>query len=650
MKTKINVLKLSVGIIISLSFFISFGQQDFIEKTETFFPNATQLENEEISWGYLLVPENWEEPKDSIKVAFTILKNRSKIQNAGAVAFIQGGPGASGVGSLGTWLNHPFRTNHDIILFDVRGTGYSSPRLCPDLGQKFFEILSKNQTKIADEKEKIEAASQCRQQLIKNGVDISQYHSKAVAKDLHFLKEQLGYTSWNIYGASYGTYMAQVYASAYPDDIMSLILDSTVADISTYYEQNTSNYMLSLHKVIEACQKDPDCHGEFPDIQKTYEEVIVALEKNPITVEVDKGLIPSGEFTFNAEDFKISIQQALYNKQLVEVTPMLIDQFHKRNKKVLGNLVAAFASLLNMDYGVYFCVSCSETLPNNEIADFYENAKQFKALDTGLAFYESDFKVCDMWNENRPDSLSLHYDLKNLKKHQYPVLIYSGEFDPITPVKNGQKVADKFSNSQAIIGYTYGHVPGLTKIGEEVAVSFINNPSQRIDPQFFKKANKLNMADHIELNHGVSNMGHSIGQLNLVFIIPFGIALCVMFFCSLLFVINFFRREYNTFSDKSVRILAILTSAIGLFCIVGLTLALLEVSNQNFYILAFGLPDEFGYLITMALMFLALLLLTLLFYVLRIKKIKNRSIIFSLLFSNILAATYLLYWGVVSVI
>ena len=325
-----------------------------------------QTDKGNIVWGYLNVPESWEKPQGKkVKVAITVLKRNTQEGEAKAMVFLQGGPGASGVQTIWTWYRHPLRKTHDIVLLDVRGTGHSSPRLCPDLGKEFVNILAKNQSAEQDEKEKSAAALSCRQQLINEGVDITAYNSISVANDLHALKKALNYKQWSVYGASYGTYMAQVYTSTYPEDVQKLILDSVIDDISTYYVNNSSNYMESLKKVFEQCKKDGKANAQYPDLENVYYGVIKDLTNNPLTVSVDKEVVASGKFTFNVEDFKIAIQQALYNKQLVEVIPVLIYQFRNRNKDVLGNLVGAFSALASMDYGVYYCVSCTEVLPRN---------------------------------------------------------------------------------------------------------------------------------------------------------------------------------------------------------------------------------------------------------------------------------------------
>lgn len=633
--------------IIVSSFSEIIGQDASFEKGESFYPFPGRLQKENITWGNLLVPENWEKPDGTtIKIAVAVLKNTSGNKGADAVVFIQGGPGAGGVQNIGTWLDHPLRKMNDIVLFDVRGTGFSEPRLCPDLGKKFLEILAKNQSEQEDEKQKTAAALSCKQDLINREINIDAYHSLAVAKDINALKSQLGYPTWNVYGISYGTYMAQVYASNYPKDIKTLLLDSSIDDITTYYTKNTDNYMGSLLKVFNKCRGKADCNAIYPDLENSYYEVIKDLEENPITVSVDKGLVDSGEFTFNAEDFKVAVQQALYNKQLVEVIPLLIYQFKDRNVDALGNLVPAFSSLLGLDYGVYYCVSCNETLPNNDISDYEKNASKYKRLGGGISFYKSDFKVCDAWNANRKDSV-MYYDMASLSDLQVPVLVLSGEFDPITPIANGEKVAQKFKNAHNIKGFTYGHVPGFTRKGNQVTEKFINNPDQKPDMNAFKEVPKLNLVSGVTINSGISKMGKSLNQLDIMLIAPLILGLLIMVVFALIYLIKLLKGKYGTTSDRMIRSLSIVTSIIGIVGLISLVLALLKVSGQNYFVIAFGLPDHFDYIFTVILIFVGLLIVTLMYFMIQIKNINNRSIVFTVLFSNVLLATYLFYWGVI---
>ncbi|MGH1386749.1 alpha/beta fold hydrolase [Kordia sp.] len=647
MNTKTKLIITLFTFFIATIFNSVYAQDVKFETTDSFYGHVESLKEENITWAVLTVPENWDIPKErKVKLAVSVLKNKSGIENAEAVVFVQGGPGEKSVENLWSWLDHPLRETKDIVLFDIRGTGLSKPRLCENLGEEFFKILAKDQSAAEDEQQKVAAVLDCKEDLINRGIDTDAYNSVSIAKDIHALKESLSYKKWNVYGVSYGTYMSQVYASMFPEDINSLILDSSISDIKEYYANNTSNYIQSLSKVFEACKNDPDCNAAYPNIEDMYYEVIADLEKNPLTVPVSKDYLESGSFTFNAEDFKIAIQQSLYNKQMVEVLPLLISEFSKRNATVLGNLIPSFSGMLAMDFGMYFCVSCNETLPNNSIQAFEKDAAQYSKLSGGLAFYKSDFKVCESWKKAPADSLVVHQDLSNLKDAAYPVLVFAGAYDPITPASNGRAIVQKFKNGYKVEASAYGHVPSVSDIGDKVVANFINDPSKAPRADIFESDSKVTMVQGITTNKGVANMGTMLSQLDPMLLLPILLAIGLMISFIVAHCIRLVKQKQMRLSDKVIRILNVVTSTLGVITFVGLVFALLDTSGTNMFALAFGLPDRYNYLFTIMLVFIVLLAVSIIYFFFSLRKLKDRSVLLSVLFSNILIATYFFYWEV----
>ena len=635
---------------ITLFSICSFAQKSNVlfEKTSTFYPNEEAINNEDIEWGFFTVPENWEDTNGKkIKLAVAILKNTSKSKDNNPVVMIDGGPGAGSIEGIWWWLNHPLREKSDIILVDARGTGFSEPRLCPELGNEFLKILAKNQDAAKDEEEKVFAAMACKQQLIVNGIDVSAYHSENIAKDLNALKDHLKHQNWNVYGVSYGTYVAQVYANDFPDDIKSLILDSPISDISDYYTYNTSNYISSLNKVFKACENDSACSGTYPNLENIYYKVIEELTKNPITVKVDNSIIKEGTFTYNVEDFKVAIHQALYQKRLIEVLPLLIYQFHNRNKNALSALVAAFSGALGLDYGMYYCVSCYETIPSNSIQNYNDDSNKYPKLKGGLSFYSSDFAVCKKWNNQKKNDSIKEYSISQINA---PTLIFTGEFDPITPSKNGNLLASRIKNSNLINAISYGHASSFTRKGFEITNTFINAPNSKIKGEQFESNVKINFVKDVYINGGISKLGNSINNFDILFFSPLLIALIISLIAFFIYILTLARKKEKNRSNKIVKLLLIINSLLGVGTLIGFVLALNETASKNFYILAFGIPENWSYLFTLLYFFLGLIILTCLYFIFRIKKIENRSVLFSVLFSNILIGIYFLYWGFVSFI
>ncbi|OMQ08258.1 alpha/beta fold hydrolase [[Flexibacter] sp. ATCC 35103] len=625
-----------------------FSQNSFskLEKTTTFFPGNEDLKKENIEWSYLKVPENWEKPEGrTIKIAVAVLKSFSKnISNPNPVIYIEGGPGAGGTESIGNWVKHPLRENSDIVFVDVRGTGNSLPKFCPELGEKFLEILAKNQSSTLDEQQKTIAAMSCRQDLLNQNIDLSTYNSTSIAKDLNALKIALKYTSWNVYGLSYGTYTAQVYASLFPQDIKSLILDSSISDIYQYYNHNTSNYMSSLKKVFDQCKNDPNCNQQYPNLEDTYFKIIEDLTKKPFTVNVKKKIIPTGKFTYNAEDFKIAIQQSLYRKKLIEVLPLLITEFDKRNSNTLSALVASFAGSLGLDYGVYYCMSCNEAVPNNSISEFNKDALKYPKLKGGLSFYKSDFFVCDKWNSGLKRSQALN-DLSALPDLQAQVLVFSGEFDPITPNSNGKSIVEKFKNGFLVNAPVFGHCPSLSKIGSKILTDFINDPKKQPNVKEFEVKDKVRFITNITVSGGVSNFANSLNEFDLLFFLPLFLAAAILLISVLVFVYKIFKNEKVSLYNKVLRYLIIITSLLGLILIFGFVVAINTTVQDNFYILAFGLPASFNFLFVIQWVFIALTIISIVFFAFTIKLLSNVSIMGTILFSLFVICVYFYYWG-----
>lgn len=613
------------------------------EKSDPFYADIEQDFAKDIEWGFFTIPEAWNNPEGkTIKLAVAILKNKANRKNEDPVLVVEGGPGAGAIESIWLWMNHPVRENRDVILVDTRGTGFSEPRLCPDLGKKFLTILAKNQDPEQDEREKVLAAIACKESLIANKININEYHSENIARDLNALKVKLNYKHWNVNAVSYGTYVAQVYANTFPEDIKTLILDSPIADIGKYYTNNTANYIKSLNKVFEACKNDSLCNSAYPDLERIYYKTIEQLTKNPVTIKVDRSIIENGQFTYNAEDFKVAIHQALYQKQLIKVLPLLIYQFYNENEATLSALVAAFSGALGLDYGLYYCVSCTETLPYNSLTEFNKNASQYQALNGGLSFYKSDFAVCDKWNSEEVDSKK---ELSELSGLNIPVLIFTGGFDPITPSSNGEALSSCLKNTYHLDRLSYGHASSFTITGSKVVNEFINEPEKRPYFQNLQSSDELEFATKIKINGGVSRLGNSINNFDILFFSPLIIALLISLAAIVFYLVLIITKKNDIASSKLMKLSLIINSALGITLIVGFILALNNVASENFYILAFGLPENYTYLFNLLLMFLGFLLFTIVFFFHNIKKIKERSVIFTVLFSNILTGTYFYYWG-----
>jgi pimeloyl-ACP methyl ester carboxylesterase len=605
----------------------------------TFFPEWKELNKENIRNYSLSVPENWSNAQGKkIKLAITVIKSLSPKSNA-SILFLQGGPGGGAINGLWRWLKHPLRNNNDIILVDIRGTGFSEPKLCPDLGKAFFAILAKNQSAAGNDSEKVSVSLQCQQDLIDRGIDINSYNSEAVTKDLNAMKTALHISKWHVYGVSYGTHIAQEYAAAYPTDILSMILDSPIPDIAKYYNKNPANFNHSLEKFFQACREDAQCNSQYPEIKQIYYSVLNDLTQRPVTVKIDKNIVPSGEFTYNAEDFKIAVQQSLYNRKLIEILPAIIYQFHKRNTSCLSELVSAFSGALSLDYGTYYCFSCKEVIPYNNIDSFNAEEAKYKGAESGLNFYKSDFMVCREWNKN----INITEKEKNKDTLTAPVLILSGEFDPITPGTFAALTAKKYPNSTILYASTYGHGPGSSDTGSAIIANFVNKGITKGNEAIYFEKKKVAFRYNLSYNKGVGKFGKSVNKPDWLFFFPLILAILNILGYTVYHVYSILFKK--TAPYNLLRWLFPLTSLLAIGSFLLLIIAVFKTYSLNYFILALGLPGNYGYVFLLQKFFLILSILVIGLTILKWKKMAVSQLYVISLFSIVIINTYYYYWG-----
>ncbi|WP_343658989.1 alpha/beta hydrolase [Chryseobacterium sp.] len=636
-----KTMKVFIVLFITLFSFVSAQKEGYtITKTKPFFDEEHLKTDNTIEWGYLSVPENWTAPSSTIKIAFTVLKKKKKSSQK-PLLYIEGGPGQSGIGAFGYFRDHPLRDYSDIILVDARGVGNSLPKLCPELGMDIFKILSSDESAAADEKNRLFAAMNCKNELIRKGIDPANYNSVNIANDLHALKKALHYDQWNVLGVSYGTYISQVYANLFSEDFYRMILDSPINNIAEYYNKINEHYVTELNILFSKCKQNPVSDKKFPNLEKTYYEVIDDLNKKPLTVKVPKDILEKGSFTFNAEDFKIVVHQALYNKQLTEVLPVIITLFHERNAEALSSVVGAFSGVFHaLDFGTYYSMLLNEVLPYNSLKYYDGDAAKYPRLKGGLSFYRADFLINSQWNNKSVPQNSLDYK----KISAIPTMIMAGEFDPITPVSNAQSLAGML-NAELIIFKNEGHALVFNQEGSGFINSFIKDSHQQKASTKVMNTYSTNFVSDIHVNPGVAKLAMFIGNMSdPLALAPLVLAYILIIGGGIYFLIYIIRqRKQERVLNKIFYGLLVLGCFMAIIILGGFIYAIQDAVSSNFFICAFGIKDRFSSLFTFLTVF-AVLVGVLLIFLIRISRYNHQVILVTLVFSLMLILFYFYHW------
>ncbi|MCB0056857.1 MAG: alpha/beta hydrolase, partial [Caldilineaceae bacterium] len=164
-----------------------------VDAAECPFRLPGEVEGANYRCGIVRVPQDRSDPTGmQIGVFFAQLDALGEATPAPPLLYLAGGPGASGVYDvplLAPWLA-PLRTGRDLLFFDIRGSGFSQPRIdCTLL------------TGGAPD-------PQCMAELRAQGIDPMAFNTTQNAADVADLVRVLGYDAVDVLGVSYGTRLA----------------------------------------------------------------------------------------------------------------------------------------------------------------------------------------------------------------------------------------------------------------------------------------------------------------------------------------------------------------------------------------------------------------------------------------------------------
>jgi pimeloyl-ACP methyl ester carboxylesterase len=214
------------------------------------------------------IRRDWEPGKPAagtLRVGFAFAPARDHAEPAlGTYVPHEGGPGYSTTdsGTAYAGMYGPLLGRHNLLLVDQRGTGRSAALDCPAL-QNLTITYSV-------------AAQRCGRSL---GAHSDDYTSARSADDLAAVIQRLQLGRVDMYGDSYGTFFAQVFAGRHPDLLRSLVLDGaypTHGETAWYPTQGPA-MRSSFNK---ACARSPQCRGRGPSASSAMRRVLAQVRRH----------------------------------------------------------------------------------------------------------------------------------------------------------------------------------------------------------------------------------------------------------------------------------------------------------------------------------------------------------------------------------
>lgn len=551
---------------------------------------------EDVQCGYLVVPENRAYPnRRTLRLAVAVLRSLSETPEPDPLVFIAGGPGGPSVQFSMARLKSPFwtrfRQKRDVVFFDQRGAGYSEPHFCEAMEFAVYTSAFRGLSAIDRQRFVVEAVKSCRDTMLDQGIDFSAYNSATIARDLADLRKSLGYASWNLLGASYGTRVALTAMRDDPEAIRSVILDSSWP-MNAPLADDKQRLMRSLNLAFSQCAADAECGVAFPMLAQDFFAVLDDFEMNPMTLEMgDVDRFPDGRLVVDGHLLASGTFQGFYSKDFIPVFPLLVRELGARNRNVLTALADALA-LEPVGPGLAYAVNCYEwiTRVTSEMID------ADNSLHPELVVWQSyadQLDICEAWHDQRAAESEYRVVQSNI-----PTLVMAGEFDPITPPSYGQLAAATLANG------TYIEVPGaghgaspFNDCTQGIVESFLGNPDMQLEVGCIAEIAPVKFTTDVYLNPGIYKFS-KMAQAAPAYLAAFGLILLFMLSALTVWpaawlVRRLRKREIPAAQGTgAARILAAFTSLMALCFLVGLGIVMAGTLDTNPFLLGFGVPAE----------------------------------------------------------
>jgi pimeloyl-ACP methyl ester carboxylesterase len=404
--------------------------------------------------GKIAVPVDYSKP-DGAQATLALIRFPARGDKIGSLIINPGGPGESGIeaaASLVEGLPPEVRQRFDLVGFDPRGVGSSTPALWCNSDEDNDRLRADPQVDYSPEGvERIETVTK---EFVQRCVDkmgndfLANVGTASVAKDLDALRAALGDEKLNYLGYSYGTRIGAAYAEAYPDKVRAMILDGAVdpnADPIQADIDQAEAFQKAFNDYAADCAKDADCPlGTDPaKAVSVYRDLVDPLVDKPMKTKDPRGL--------SYGDAIVGTVMALYSPNLWRhLTQGLTEMTTGR-----GDTMLALADMyMRRDAQGHYsnatdariAVNCVDQPPIMDRQKVIEEDRRLREVAPFMSYGEftgyAPLSTCAFWPVP-PTSEPHTVSAPGLP----PVLVISTTGDPATPYQAGVDLAKQLGGA-----------------------------------------------------------------------------------------------------------------------------------------------------------------------------------------------------------
>lgn len=409
-----------------------------------------------------VVPLDWADP-DGETITIAVNRHQATGEKIGSLLINPGGPGGSGIDALSGIALGRFGEDvvarYDLIGFDPRGVGQSTPVTCLD-GPAMDALTAADFDYSTDEG--IAAAEAAYGQLgatcLQNtGPVLEHVDTVSAAKDMDVLRAVLGDDTLTYVGYSYGTQLGATYAALFPDKVGRLVLDGALDPTLSSQELSAGQaggFENALRAYVADCQAGADCPlgGDVDTGMAQIKALLDRARQAPLDTGTDRPLTGALAFTGIALPLydesswpylTMALSAALTDED-GSVLLQLSDLYYDRasDGTYQSNSTAAFWS-----------IGCADDRGTTDIAQMRADAAAIEQVaPTVGAWFGYGGTICAQWPVPEAGGLD-DYSAQGAA----PIVVIGTTNDPATPYAWAESLADTLSSGTLLTYEGEGH-------------------------------------------------------------------------------------------------------------------------------------------------------------------------------------------------
>ncbi|MFC5570844.1 alpha/beta hydrolase [Lysobacter yangpyeongensis] len=367
------------------------------------------------------------------------------------IFFLAGGPGQAATeyaAQIDMALDSA-RKQRGIVLVDQRGTGHSNPLDCRDAQGAPLKLDDSAQL---DESVVAAYVGQCLKSLA-GRADPRFYTTGEAIADLDAVREALGVAKINVMGGSYGTRVAQQYAMHYPQHVRTVVLDGVAPNRLVVGGEFAKRLQEALRKQDAQCAKLPACKARFAgnggDLIARLGALKARLAAAPVTVSYRDPDTHAPRQDVLTADMLIGLTHGVsYVPLLSSLLPLVVSEAEQGRYEPLMAIATFWSNQVGdqLNRGMQWSVICAEDAPR------YQPDPADATTVLGADMAKGFFAACAQWPRG-----TVAADFTRPFASKLPVLVISGELDPVTPPVYGEEVVKQLPNGRHLVLRGQGH-------------------------------------------------------------------------------------------------------------------------------------------------------------------------------------------------